>query len=358
MIAKPSIAFNDFAGSAGDVTARSVKGRTLLNHKAYQSKKKTPAQAVSRNALSKISRAFKQLSDSQISAWGILAEHMKGISTFGKAAEMTPHNAFVRINTNRQLVGMPLLTDAPSYLQDVPEPDYSDFWVTPERLIFIDMEQPKDSYRLVLRMGAAQSNGVSSGWGNLVIVSPDIVPDWGDVNAYELYTERFGMDLILGQKYFIEMYWLDTETGFTGESVCVSAICQDLSQVRKQAYTPRPTFNSDQIGGSESMPSFDIEMEGGSGIFSVNVDYQGNDGVASADVQFDRLPENVPQFDAYVIGRSGYNDYKDYCYSAQTFAVWCRQYSSDGSLTFAHRGGMYQKPVDIFGSGIMIKRNN
>ena len=75
------------------------------------------------------------------------------------------------------------------------------------------------------------------------------------------------------------------------------------------------------------------------------------------DVQFDRLPENVPQFDAYVMGRSGYNDYKDYCYSAQTFAVWCRQYSSDGSLTFAHRGGMYQKPVDIFGSGILIKKS-
>ena len=34
----PSIAFNEFSGSAGDVTARSVKGRTLLNHKAYQPK--------------------------------------------------------------------------------------------------------------------------------------------------------------------------------------------------------------------------------------------------------------------------------------------------------------------------------
>ena len=51
MIAKPSIAFNDFAGTAGDVTSRSVHGRTILSHKAYQDKTKTPAQAVSRNAL-------------------------------------------------------------------------------------------------------------------------------------------------------------------------------------------------------------------------------------------------------------------------------------------------------------------
>ena len=357
MKALPSIAFNEFAGSAGDVTARSVKGRTLLNHKAYQSRKKTPAQASSRNSLSKISRAYKQLTDSQMSAWAVLAGHMKGISTFGDAASMTPHNAFVRINTNRQLVGMPLLTEAPSYLQDIPEPDYEDFWVTPDRLIFIGVVQPKDTYRLVLRMGGAQSNGVSAGWGNLVIVSPDLVPDWGDIDALSVYTDKFGVDLIEGQKYFIEMYWMDTETGFTSESVCVSTICQELSHVRKQAYTPRPSFTSEQVGGSESMPSFDIEMEGGSGIFSVSVDYQGHNGVASASVEFEQMPENIPQFDSYVMGRGAYNDDKDYCYSPQTFAVWARQYSTDGSLTFAHRGGHYTKPVDIFGSGILIKKS-
>lgn len=49
---------------------------------------------------------------------------------------------------------MPLLTEAPTYLKDVPEPDYSDFRVTPDRLLGV--EQPKSSYRLVLRMGSAQ----------------------------------------------------------------------------------------------------------------------------------------------------------------------------------------------------------
>ena len=356
MKALPSIAFNEFAGSAGDVTARSVKGRTLLNHKAYQSRKKTPSQASSRNNLSKISRAYKQLSDSQMSAWAVLAEHLKGISTFGDAASMTPHNAFVRINSNRALVGMPLLVDAPVYLSDVPEPDYEDFWVTPERLIFIGVEQPKDSYRLVLRMGAAQSRGVSAGWGNLVIVSPELVPDWGDVDAMQCYTDKFGMDLILGQKYFIEMYWMDTETGFTSESVCVSAICQDLSHVRKQAYTPRPSLTSEQVGGSESMPSFDMEMEGGSGAFSVSVDYQGENGVASASVEFDKLPDGIPQFNSYVFGRGCYQDYVEYRYSPQTYVAWCRGSKYSASLTFAHRGGHYTKPCEIFGSGIMIKQ--
>lgn len=70
------IAFNDLAGTAGDVTARSVKGRTLLNHKAYQSRKKMPTQADSRNSLSTISQAYKQFTDFQMSAWSVLAEHM------------------------------------------------------------------------------------------------------------------------------------------------------------------------------------------------------------------------------------------------------------------------------------------
>ena len=131
----PSIAFNEFSGSAGDVTARSVKGRTLLNHKAYQPKTETPAQASSRNSLSKISRAYKQLTDSQMQSWEVLAKHLKGISTFGKAAELTAHNAFVRINTNRQMAGEDLLVDAPLYLSDIPEVDWESIWVTPSRVL-------------------------------------------------------------------------------------------------------------------------------------------------------------------------------------------------------------------------------
>lgn len=98
MKAIPSIAFSEFSGTAGDVTARSTGGRTLLNHKAYQSKVKTPSQAVRRNTLSKVSRAYKQLSDSQMKAWGALAEQLRGISLFVHTAGLTAHNASVRLN--------------------------------------------------------------------------------------------------------------------------------------------------------------------------------------------------------------------------------------------------------------------
>ena len=172
MIVKPSIAFNDFAGSAKGVTARNVKGRNILSSKAQHSKSVTPAQAISRNRLSSISRSYKKLTDLQMSAWGRLAEKMKGISTLGTAAEMTAHNAFVRINSNRAMVGMPPLEDAPDYIADVPEVEYEDFWITPERIVFVNIQQPTDDHVLVFKMTQALSPGVSSGWGQTVIISP------------------------------------------------------------------------------------------------------------------------------------------------------------------------------------------
>ena len=133
-----------------------MSGRTVLSSKAQHNKIVTPAQAVSRNTLSKISRAYKQLSDSQMNAWERLASHMKGISTFGQAANLTAHNAFVRINSNRAMVGMPLLTEAPAYVGDVPEVEYEDFWIMPERIVYMNVQQPSDNHFLVVKMSPAQ----------------------------------------------------------------------------------------------------------------------------------------------------------------------------------------------------------
>ena len=246
MIAKPSIAFNDFSGTAKDVTARSVNGRNVLSVRAQQSKIVTPAQAVSRNKLSKISRAYKQLSDSQMTAWGTLASHLKGISTFGSPAELTPHNAFVRINSNRAMVGMPLLTEAPAYVGDVPEVEYEDFWIMPERIVFLNVQQPSDNHFLVVKMSPAQSPGVTNGWSKTVIVAPGVDVEYGDVDLTERYVNIKGFELIPGQKYFCEFWWLDSTTGFTGESMWVSAICKETSVGYDAPYVPRTIIEIDE----------------------------------------------------------------------------------------------------------------
>lgn len=101
MIVLPSIAFGGFSGSAKDVTARNVRGRTILGVRTWPTGFVTAAQVVRRSALSKISKAYKNLTNDQMKAWEQLAEHTAGASVFGQKAKLSAHNLFVRLNTNR-----------------------------------------------------------------------------------------------------------------------------------------------------------------------------------------------------------------------------------------------------------------
>lgn len=267
MKALPSIAFNEFKGSAGDVTARVSKCRQVLSARSMHSSSKTPAQAVSRNRLAKISRSYKKLSDEQMKAWAVLAEKMKGISTFGSPAELTPHNAFVRINSNLQMVGEPLLTDAPAYMNDVPEVLYDDLWISPEMIIFTGLQQPSESHVLVFKMSPALSPGVSSGWGQTVVITPGLAPDWGDADLTALYTSVMGVAPEAGKKYFCEFYWLDKKTGFTGESMVISAVCKEGSTAYDTLYTPRVMITQKQVVPTDetaSVEDFKFELAPGS----------------------------------------------------------------------------------------------
>ena len=306
MIAKPSIAFNDFSGTAKDVTARSVNGRNILSVRAQQSKIVTPAQAVSRNKLSKISRAYKQLSDSQMTAWGTLASHLKGISTFGSPAELTPHNAFVRINSNRAMVGMPLLTEAPVYKADVPEVEYKDFWITPERIVFMNVKQPSDNHFLVVKMSPAQSPGVTNGWSKTVIVAPGVDVEYGDVELTERYVDIKGFELEAGKKYFCEFWWLDSATGFTGESMWVSAICKETSVGYDAPYVPRAIVEIDEIyleSTRNLISDTAIGFSKGSTMVNAKFHYEFRNTRVNAYYELDNVPDSVPNCRIFVLGR-------------------------------------------------------
>lgn len=349
----PSIAFQEFSGTAGDVTARAIGGRTILNHKAYQAKTKTPAQAVSRNTLSKVSRAYKQLSDSQMKAWEALAEHLKGISTFGKAAEMTAHNAFVRINSNRQLVNMPLLEDAPEYVSDVPEVNYEDFWVCPDFIMFIGIEKPKESYKLVVKMSAGLGNGISSGWSKTVIVSPGIDDDWGDANITKLYMDTIGYYPQIGEKVFIELYWLDSENGFVGETMRIKAVTKTTSQVHDEVYSPRNEVtpdNIDTISSGVTLEKLYIEQAPGSAILMMDTKVVNTTYVSGESGNLKNMPTTYLGGRTYFPGR-GFGDsqwaiglYENYMSTSSWNKTW----------QIANRAGGYDKKHEVFGTSAMV----
>ena len=352
MKALPSIAFNEFKGSAGDVTARVSKGRQVLSARSMHSSSKTPAQAVSRNRLAKISRSYKKLTDEQMKAWAVLAEKMKGISTFGQAAELTPHNAFVRINSNREMVGMPTLEDAPVYKADVPEVIYDDLWISPDMIVFTGLEVPSDTYRLVVKMSPAQSPGTSSGWSKTVIVAPGIVDDWGEADITKLFTETIGVAPQEGLKYYLECWWLDTETGFTGESMWVSAICKEGSTAYNELYVSRARITQDDVTKDSSGEGLDFELSPGSAICSADAILYGDNNVASTTFVLKKAPKNFIEGKAMVLARGT----AEGDYSPQTFLIELLKWIGDYEISFKHRGGHYVKPSEVHTTGVFIDR--
>ena len=352
MKALPSIAFNEFKGSAGDVTARVSKGRQVLTTRSMHSSSKTPAQAVSRNRLAKISRSYKKLSDEQMKAWAVLAEKMKGISTFGSPAELTPHNAFVRINSNLQMVGEPLMTDAPAYMNDVPEVLYDDLWISPEVIIFTGLHQPSESHVLVFKMSPALSPGVSSGWGQTVTITPGLAPDWGDADLTALYTSVMGVAPEAGKKYFCEFYWLDKKTGFTGESMAISAVCKESSTAYAQEYVPRVQFTEKMIANEENFNlGMDLELSRGSSIMSVEALLNINDVASYFHDPFKEKPAGFVEGYTMVYSRSSERpDFKPGLISVSLEDDYYR----GPSYGFSHRAGGWEDKVEVFGTGAFV----
>ena len=308
MIAQPSIAFNDFSGSAKDVTARHTKGRTVLSVRSWPTGPSSASQIVSRSILSRISRAYKQLSDSQMHAWEILADHLRSKAVLGYSIKLTPHNAFVRLNCNRALAGEDILWDAPA-VKSIPQVSFAAFYVNSEEVTVEEIQQPDDNYKLVVKMTGAMSNGVTNGWSKTVVISSAEDADWGDLDLTEAFAEVKGDAPENGMKYFIEMYWLDAMTGFTGPVRRISGAAGSASLdgdgssgTRRQikikyydkSYGYYPTY----------MKDIDFELTPGSLLSSLKGRFVAEDSMSGWPAELDASVKNaVPPFESYVLGR-------------------------------------------------------
>ena len=344
MKALPSIAFSEFKGSAGSVTARVSKGRQIISAKSLHSRITTVAQAVRRCSFAAISRKFRSLSESQMAGWTALAKRLKGASVFGQSAELTPHNAFVRLNSNRKIAGMPLLLEAPDYIPDIPSVVFEDIWITPTAIIFTGLEKPSSNMVMVFKMSPSQSPGTSSGWGHTVIINPSVSPQWGEADLTKFYTSVIGYSPAEGKKYYCSFYWLDTETGFTGEETLVSSICREESVVNRMIYVPRVRVTTEMVGNTySSIANLDMELSPNIPVANVNVEIFGDNQAASS--RFDlQDASQLPKINTmYLLARSSL----DRGYIPQVFQAWTQVDRGVTVFIIAHRAGSYVKDSTI-----------
>ena len=349
MKALPSIAFNDFSGTAGDVTARFVKGRTILGVRPFPSKVVSSSQKDNRNAMAKISRAFKKLSDEQIAAWETLAEHLKTASVLGSTSDMTAHNAFVRINRNRQMAGEAILTEAPSHIQNIPDVSYEKIWITPRAMVIKGIVHESEPLKLVIRMSSAQSPGVTSGWDKTVIVSPGMEDDWGDADMMRLYLKTIGAVPNVGQKVFVEMYWLDTESGFTGLVSKEIVICESEEQAEEEGYVPRTKLTMmDVVEEDSHVSDYSVDYSTDAPVVYFDAVCLGHSNVASSEVVLEETLDTELIGTSIAIARGMGTDGN---IRPQSYLVYMSTWKGQTTMTFAHRGGDYVKPTEVFGPG-------
>ena len=349
MIALPSIAFGGFSGSAKGVTARQVGGRSILSVRSWPTGQTTSAQVVRRASLSKITKSYKTLTDSQMKDWERLAEHTSGQSVFGQKAQLTGINLYVRLNANRVMAGEAMITEAPIAVVAVPNVSYSNVEITPQLVIFGGIKHESSPFKLVVKMSGSQSSGITNGWSKTVIISSDTEDDWGEADLTKLYLKTIGVEPTPGQKVFIESYWLDTSTGFTGQTFKDSVIVTGES-----SYTPRKRVTMDRLlpDHEQHVSSIDVDFSSGAPVVQFDVMCEGHSNVASSEAYLaDDLPQEL-QGTSWALGRGNGADGK---LVAQSYVMWLygARYGDPAYITFAHRGGYYVKPTEVFGPGII-----
>ena len=265
MIVRPSIAFSGFSGSAKDVTARQVHGRSILSCRTWPTGMATPVQLVRRASLRQISKSFQTLTPEQMSAWNTLAKGVKSKTILGEAAEISGLNLYIKLNYNRVMAGYGIMADAPAALRAVPNVVYEAAWVTPTAVIIKGVEHEEMPFKLVVRMSGGQSNGVSKGWSKTVIISPGMEEDWGDADVTKLYFDTIGVQPALGEKVFVEMYWLNTSTGVTGLTVQDAITCITDEEAAIEGLTVRFKFNEMDLyeGKPSSVTDYDLDFSTG-----------------------------------------------------------------------------------------------
>ena len=349
MIALPSIAFEGFSGSAKGVTARRVGGRNILSVKSRPTGPTTNAQVVRRASMSKISKSWKQLTYEQMREWDRLAEHASSATVLGKKTEISGMNLYIRLNVNRAMAGETLLSTAPESNVAVPLVEYSNVAVTPQLIVFGGIKHESSPYKLVVKMSGSQSAGISNGWSKTVIISSEVEDDWGEADVTALYLKTIGVEPTPGQKVFIESYWLDTSTGFTGQVLKDSVIVTGES-----SYTPRKRVTMDRLAKNheQHVSAIDVDFSSGSPVVQYDVMCEGHSNVASSEAYLeDDLPAEL-RGTSWALGRGNGADGK---IVAQSYVMWLygASYGDPARITFAHRGGYYVKPTEVFGPGII-----
>lgn len=242
------------------------------------------------------------------------------------------------------------MMNAPAANVAVPNVSYSSVSVTPQLVIFGGIKHESAPYKLVVKMSGSQSAGISNGWSKTVIISSDTEDDWGEADLTKLYLKTIGVEPTPGQKVFIEAYWLDTSTGFTGHVFKGSVIVTGES-----TYQPRMHVTMDNLDPTEEqhVSAMDIDFSTDAQVIYFDTVCLGHSNVASSNAILDKeLPAELVGL-SYALAR-GMGE--DGSLHPQSYQIQTTNWNRKTEIHFMHRGGKYIKPTEVFGPGVFYQQ--
>ncbi|MCZ2317149.1 MAG: hypothetical protein LC133_06845 [Bacteroidales bacterium] len=198
----PSIAFDEFAGSAKGVTAAKSRGRKYIRNKGYGNTSSTASQSDVKAIFSQLTKNFKTLTSSQIAAWNALAQTQEGRSTLGTRSKISGLNLYLRLNHWIVACGGTALATPPT-LGGVESPSAATLALSASAFTITLDSIPADvsNLKLVVRASAPQTNGISDAYAKVAVVGEPQTPVTTAIVLKTDYDAKYEAPSVAAPKY-------------------------------------------------------------------------------------------------------------------------------------------------------------
>lgn len=222
----PSIAFDEFAGSAKGVTAAKSRGRKYIRNKGYGNASNTASQSDVKAIFSQLAKGFKSLTSEQIVAWNALAQTQEGRSTLGSKSKISGLNLYLRLNHWVVACGGSAL-DTPPSLAGVDAPAEATLALSASAFTITLDSIPAEvtNLKLVVQASMPQSNGISDAYAKATVIGDPQTPVETAIDLKTDYDAKYGAPSAVHPKVFVKWFYVNTVTGEkSGEMMALATL--------------------------------------------------------------------------------------------------------------------------------------
>lgn len=210
----PSIAFDEFAGSAKGVTAAKSRGRKYIRNRGFGNTSNSATQSEVKAIFRQLSKSFKTLTAAQIAAWNSLAQTQEGRSVLGSKAKISGLNLYLRLNHWVVACGETALTNPPE-LVGVEAPSEATLVLSAAAFTIQLASIPDaiDNLKLIVQASMPQSNGISDAYAKASAIGSPRDPVNTAIALKSDYDAKYGAPTSATPKVFVKWFYVNCATG-------------------------------------------------------------------------------------------------------------------------------------------------